>query len=454
MMRIMACMLTLCLAATGGARAQSAANMIALQGLMPVTVLGNTAEGKAALAANYTTTGAIQDGSARQPTLLPFADQQEQALRDAFITGRNAEQLADGLGTRLGAAYRSKARYTGPSTFTSLSQEVVDLITYSGTVTASDSGIAKYDLGDGTLNGTVPVSPAAGDLLKTIGGVTDIFGIAYGHPAGSPGSDPYGNARPFQTLKSLTLFQGNDFFGTPADSVVYLRGPVQNLTDNPSFPSGHTTYGYMDSLLLGILIPQRYQQQVVRGAEYGNDRIILGAHYAMDVLGGRTLALHDLAQLLANNPTYLGQTLRGVTPITDYQAAVKAARESLIAVLEPVCGTGIAVCARQDTGRFSNADANKAFYDSTQTYGLPVVYPSTAATTEDVAKRAPEAGYLLTAAFPFLTLDQADAILTETEGPGGGFLDNGSAFGLYSRLDLFKAAGQVMTLPGARLPTQ
>jgi hypothetical protein len=53
---------------------------------------------------------------------------------------------------------------------------------------------------------------------------------------------------------------------------------------------------------------------------------------------------------------------------------------------------------------------------------------------------APEAGYLLTVAFPYLTLAEADAILTETEGPGGGFLDNGSAFGVYSRLDLYKAA--------------
>jgi hypothetical protein len=36
---------------------------------------------------------------------------------------------------------------------------------------------------------------------------------------------------------------------------------------------------------------------VVRDAEYGNDRIIMGAHSAMDVLGGRTLATYDLAHL-------------------------------------------------------------------------------------------------------------------------------------------------------------
>jgi hypothetical protein len=67
-------------------------------------------------------------------------------------------------------------------------------------------------------------------------------------------------------------------------------------------------------------------------------------------------------------------------------------------------------------------------------------------TLEDVGKLAPEAGYLLTAAFPSLTLEQADQILTETEGPGGGFLDDGSAFGVYSRLNLYAAASKAIQL--------
>ena len=59
---------------------------------------------------------------------------------------------------------------------------------------------------------------------------------------------------------------------------------------------------------------------------------------------------------------------------------------------------------------------------------------------EDVGALAPEAGYLLTVAFPKLSLEEANRILTETEGPGGGFLDDGSAFGVYSRLNLYAAA--------------
>jgi hypothetical protein len=80
------------------------------------------------------------------------------------------------------------------------------------------------------------------------------------------------------------------------------------------------------------------------------------------------------------------------------------------------------------------------FYRATQTYGLPTVSKQNAGRTEDVGKLAPEAGYLLTTAFPYLTLARANAILTETEGPGGGFLDDGSPFGVYSRLDLYRAA--------------
>jgi hypothetical protein len=179
---------------------------------------------------------------------------------------------------------------------------------------------------------------------------------------------------------------------------------------------------------------------IVRGAEYGNDRVIMGSHYVMDVLGGRTLALYDMAHLLANDPAYLGLSERGAPPIKDFQAAVKSARAELNSILQTGCGNTIETCAKEDTGRFSNAAADEAFYEVTQTYNLPVVYPKNATIGEDVGKLAPEAGYLLTIAFPLLSLEQADKILTETEGPGGGFLDNSSSFGVYSRLDLYAAA--------------
>ena len=63
---------------------------------------------------------------------------------------------------------------------------------------------------------------------------------------------------------------------------------------------------------------------------------------------------------------------------------------------------------------------------------------------------APEAGYLLTVRFPQAQPREANRILTETEGPGGGFLDDGSGFGVYSRLNLYAAAGRAAALSRAK----
>ncbi len=447
-MRLLHTVPALALAATScivtAASAQTADNLLALQGLAPFSALLNTPAGKGALWANYKVTGAIQNGTANRPTLLPFPQQQQQALRDAFITWGNGDGVADGLGSKLGSAYLALTTYTstddgGTAQFTSLSPAVANLIRYTYKLTASDAGSSKYFFSDETTDGKTPVNAAAMALITAVAGTPDVFGKAYNHPAGSPGADPYGNSRPFQTEPKTLSFSGADFFGITRSNRDYLTGPVQALRKSPAWPSGHTTYGYTESLLLAELVPQRFSQMVTRGAEYGNDRIVIGAHYAMDVIAGRTLASYDLAHLLANNPAYLNQGKFSPTPITDYPAALQAAKADLTAKLQSRCGAGIAACAGNDRSRFKNPAANQTFYESTQTYGLPTVYPATANSTEDVASKAPEAGYLLTTAFPSLTLKQADDILTATEGPGGGFLDNGSAFGLYSRLDLYKA---------------
>jgi hypothetical protein len=432
------------------AGAQSAADLAALKGLAPVAVLSNTAEGKEALAANLKVTGGIQLGTIRQATLLPFPQQQQQALQDAFITGGNLAELADGLGTTLGAGYLARAHYIDQKKHTDISQSVADLIAYATGVTGSHSNEGKYLFANGTTDGKTPVPANEIAILKEVQGETDIFGKDYGLPAGSPGADAYGDSRPFQTEPSIASIVGRDYFNVLTDNGQYNRGPLMNLVNSPSYPSGHTTYGYTGAVLLAILVPERYQEMIARGAEYGNDRILMGSHYAMDVMGGRTLALYDLAHLLANDPSYVDLEVKHAPRIKDFRAAIEAARADVTKTLETACGKTTQECAHEDTGRLNNPATNEAFYASTQTYNLPVVYPRQASAQEDVAKLAPEAGYLLTVAFPSLTLQQADQILTETEGPGGGFLDNGTSFGVYSRLNLYAAAGRASALSSAR----
>jgi hypothetical protein len=431
---------TLCAFSWHLAQAQSASEIAALKGLAPVTALENTSTGKAALKANYKVTGGIQTGEISQPTLLPFTEQQQQALQDAFSTVSNLAQLSDGLGTTLGAAYIARYHYIDEKHYTKLPQAVADLVAYATAMSGSHSNAGKYFFANETTNGKTPVSANLQAILTSIHGTQDIFGKAYNLPAGSSGANAYGDSRPFQTEPHTTKFAGKDYFNGASDNFVYNHGPAMNLTNSPSYPSGHTTYGYTGAVLLAILVPQRYAQMIARGAEYGNDRIIMGSHYAMDVMGGRTLALYDLAHLLANDPAYLGQQVRNATTVKDFQDAVKRAHHELTSALEAGCGNTIEVCAKEDTGRFNNSAANEAFYASTQTYNFPAVYTNDGNAKEDVNRLAPEAGYLLTLAFPSLTLEQADKILTETEGPGGGFLDDGSSFGIYSRLNLYAAS--------------
>jgi hypothetical protein len=436
--------------------AQAAKSLPALRGLAPFSALPNTAAGEAALASNYAVSGAIQEGTAKQPGLQTFSMQREQALEDAFITAANASELADGLGTQLGGEYQTAATYTSgddgtTSSFTSVSPAVAALFAYTAGVSGADSAAAKFFFANATVmshGDAEPLSKEGAAILSASAGVTDVYGRAYHKPAGSPGADPYGDSRPFQTETSFAPYDGLDYFGVLSRNEDYLDGPVQPLRKSPSFPSGHTTYGFTEALLLAFFVPQRYPQMIVRGAEYGNSRIVLGAHYAMDVIGGRTLAYYDVAHLLAQDPAYAAGQADGAIGLAGYRAAVSAARSDVTKALLAGCGSSIAQCAGVDSGRFSDSANDAAFYESTQTYGLPPVYDATAHETENVAALAPEAGYLLSVAFPGLTVAQADDVLTKTEGPGGGFLDDGSAFGVYSRLDLYKAALMAQSVAG------
>lgn len=412
-----------------------------IRGLLPFSALGQTPSGEQALEANAKRTADIQTGVDGGPRLEPFAQAQQRALRDAFITAGNGAGLADGLGTKLGAAYQALASYTSAgngktASYTSVSPAFAALIKYTSSAASYDAGSAKLYFAGGMLpaiTGQSFVTRIAA-LRAAAGGVADVYGKAYHLPAGSAGGDPYGDPRPFQALPHLTTYTGADYFGAPSSSTAYLRGPAQDAQSSPAFPSGHTAYAFTDALLLAFMVPERYPQLIARAAEYGNSRIILGAHYAMDVIAGRTLAYYDVAQMLAQR--------KGFAPGINekYLTFMAATRTGVRKNLAAACEETLARCAAADTGRFSNPQAVADFYGATLGYGLPVVFAHTATRREDVASLAPEAGYLLTAAFPSLTLAQADALLTRTEAPGGGFLDNGTAFGLYSRLDLYRAA--------------
>lgn len=73
----------------------------------------------------------------------------------------------------------------------------------------------------------------------------------------------------------------------------------EKLRNNSSYPSGHTTMGWGIALVLAEINPDRQDEILKRGFDYGESRVIVGFHYQSDVDSARLLTsalinrLHD-----------------------------------------------------------------------------------------------------------------------------------------------------------------
>jgi len=76
--------------------------------------------------------------------------------------------------------------------------------------------------------------------------------------------------------------------------------PPIGLPKNASYPSGHSTVGDLDALILAELAPDLKDAIIARGLQIGDDRIIAGVHFPSDVAAGRTLAQALFTRLMAN----------------------------------------------------------------------------------------------------------------------------------------------------------
>jgi acid phosphatase (class A) len=62
---------------------------------------------------------------------------------------------------------------------------------------------------------------------------------------------------------------------------------IDDVADNLSYPSGHSTYGYVVALVLADMVPERRMQLLARADEFAHHRMTCGVHYASDIVAGR-----------------------------------------------------------------------------------------------------------------------------------------------------------------------
>ena len=413
------------------------------------------------------------------------AAQRQQALVDNTITTDNAVVLTDGLGSKLNTIWRGVNSQAPNGTTVTFSPNVQTLFRQINAISQDDSGKAKNFFADGSANGTVFISNANLALGKTAtsntpitnvtlapGGVFNIYDKSYA-PVTNPNRT--GNSRPVQVSPgSIAAFGGTDFFGSATSNTAIIGGVNGNsgsgLFANASFPSGHTTFGYTTSLLMAMLVPEAYTRQLTRASEYGNSRIILGAHYPLDIIAGRALASYDVAQMLNNNPKYLNATVNGVFGIGDltttgnFQTVFKAAQTDTRNLLTAGCGTDIATCIATSTpDRLSNLAQDQADYTARLTYGLQTlsfaqapreaapsstgdasillatVYGGDTASAKNLAPSGGMLGSLTTS-----TINQI-IVNTETNAIAGFF---GTALSYWTRIDLVSAVNYFQNVTG------
>jgi len=84
----------------------------------------------------------------------------------------------------------------------------------------------------------------------------------------------YMRRRPFMRFNEPTLYPQGD----------------EELRGNGSYPSGHTILGWSAALLMMEINPDRANEILARGYQYGESRVIVGAHWQSDVDAGRLAA--------------------------------------------------------------------------------------------------------------------------------------------------------------------
>ncbi|MEN4546214.1 autotransporter domain-containing protein [Pantoea agglomerans] len=302
-----------------------------------------------------------------------------------------------------------------------IAQNLQDVKDIMGASTKTDQRAAIAD--NTNYSATQIAGPALGGLQPLNPGI-DGTGWQLASREGTPAYAAAGDAKKYyNTLRPFLVDKS-----------------IHNLVGagGSSFPSGHTTNGYMDSLYTAWIFPERYQQIMTRASEYGLHRIVNGVHYPLDTIAGRMLGEWAFAGTMA-----AGGGLAG---------AVKNTAENVRAAMLKACG-GKTIAACADGGSsdaFGNYTRNRADWESRLTYSLPAVGPG------DKPAVVPQgAEYLIMTRFPYLSADQLREVLRTTELPSGIVLDNGEG---WARLDLFRAAngygaidaGTTVTMDAAR----
>ncbi|MFT8704804.1 esterase-like activity of phytase family protein [Bifidobacterium aquikefiricola] len=241
-----------------------------------------------------------------------------------------------------------------------------------------------------------------------------------------------------------------------------------------SFPSGHTTYATSGAVGLATLLPELAPEILARGSEAGNNRIVLGVHYPLDIIGGRMDG--DAANAARwSDPEFVKDQLM-------------PARAELVNYLTAQCkangeGSTLAACITATKANGTNGYSNDfvdvvskeavtdrasaiKVYENRMTYGFSQVGTGVSAlqkaASTSVANVPTGAENLLITTYPTLSSAQRREVLAMTALPvsdeplqaeSQGYYNLDLAAAMSSTVQLDSKGNVVKVIPGAAVPS-
>jgi acid phosphatase (class A) len=209
-----------------------------------------------------------------------------------------------------------------------------------------EKGSIAYALDVANAQSTFPLrgSPrwqvAAIDADLNFPGAAAIYSCALGVPITKDGTPRlYTLLRRTLTDAGLATYRAKNHYQRPRPFMVNgeaICTPEEEtlLRSDGSYPSGHTAAGWAWALVLSEIAPERRDDLLARGMEYGKSRYICNVHWLSDVQASQIIASGTVAQLHAD-PVFRADLraaqqevqslrMRGVQPNGDCELERKA----------------------------------------------------------------------------------------------------------------------------------
>ena len=180
------------------------------------------------------------------------------------------------------------------------------------------------------LRGTARYTQASSDADLAFPHVAGVFSCALGVPVAQESSPRlYQLLRRTMTDAGLATYAAKDHYKRTRPFVFYKEGTCAPndeaaLRNDGSYPSGHTSIGWMWALVLTQVAPDHADVLLARGRSFGESRLVCNAHWQSDILAGRTIASGTFAKL-QTNATFQADVVAATQEVQSLRASGKTA---------------------------------------------------------------------------------------------------------------------------------